>query len=369
MTVFVGIASPAAELATLLGKPTPPGNATPSLIISKLVPDDTLVSLIEDESANDKTASLFQLVLSFLDGMDVQDVAKLADRFTACLEKDVNNAELRLGLLIRLCNAVAVASIKARVFTSLLKYSLRSNLSASVLQSCSHIDDWTKEWALDANAQLQLMAQVAAIYAANGRDQDAHKIRVRILSLQLSDPVPHDVLSEHTAHVIAHVLRTGDILYLDALLAKIKKMSLLQKSPLLDLLHRMSSGTVQDLDQFVGQHGAILDQYRLDGAQLRSYQQSLALCTAAARSRNLRISDLKETLGVTTDDEVEQAVITAVTLGIVDAQIDQDEGSVDVLRCAYRSLSADTWKDLQRRLNAWRDNVANVLPWNQHVPN
>lgn len=224
MTVFVGIASPAAELATLLGKPTPPGNATPSLIISKvffkytrtcmiqrslpchqLVPDDTLVSLIEDESANDKTASLFQLVLSFLDGMDVQDVAKLADRFTACLEKDVNNAELRLGLLIRLCNAVAVASIKARVFTSLLKYSLRSNLSASVLQSCSHIDDWTKEWALDANAQLQLMAQVAAIYAANGRDQDAHKIRVRILSLQLSDPVPHDVLSEHTAHVIAHV--------------------------------------------------------------------------------------------------------------------------------------------------------------------
>jgi len=55
--------------------------------------------------------------------------------------------------------------------------------------------------------------------------------------------------------------------------------------------------------------------------------------------------------------ELEPWVVRAISAGLIDARMDQSARSLTVLRSLQRDVSATQWKDLQRKLHAWRDAV------------
>ena len=59
--------------------------------------------------------------------------------------------------------------------------------------------------------------------------------------------------------------------------------------------------------------------------------------------------------------DVEMWVVEAISLGLLEASMDQFEAIVTVNRYAHRSFGTEQWKSLQVRLKALRATVAGVL--------
>ena len=54
------------------------------------------------------------------------------------------------------------------------------------------------------------------------------------------------------------------------------------------------------------------------------------------------------------EDEVETWVIQAIGKKLIDAQIDQLNERVTVLKCARTTFGNGQWVELQQQLNAWK---------------
>ncbi len=53
--------------------------------------------------------------------------------------------------------------------------------------------------------------------------------------------------------------------------------------------------------------------------------------------------------------EVESWVVRAISLGLIDARMDQLAAELTVLRSVQREFNASQWTTLQAKLHAWRD--------------
>lgn len=56
--------------------------------------------------------------------------------------------------------------------------------------------------------------------------------------------------------------------------------------------------------------------------------------------------------------DVEGWVVRSISIGLMDARMDQQTKSLSILRTVQREFSTSQWKDLQRKLQAWRENVS-----------
>ncbi len=61
------------------------------------------------------------------------------------------------------------------------------------------------------------------------------------------------------------------------------------------------------------------------------------------------------------EEEVEEWVVDAIRLGLIDARMDQSRQEVRVASAIHREFGPDQWPKLQHRLHLWRDNVAAYL--------
>ena len=57
------------------------------------------------------------------------------------------------------------------------------------------------------------------------------------------------------------------------------------------------------------------------------------------------------------EEEVEMWVIQAIGKKLIDAQIDQLNERVTVLKCARTTFGSGQWTELQQQLNAWKVGV------------
>jgi hypothetical protein len=61
------------------------------------------------------------------------------------------------------------------------------------------------------------------------------------------------------------------------------------------------------------------------------------------------------------ESEVEEWVVEAIRLGLIDARMDQSGQEVRVASAVHREFGAEQWPILQGRIRAWRDSVAAYL--------
>lgn len=78
------------------------------------------------------------------------------------------------------------------------------------------------------------------------------------------------------------------------------------------------------------------------------------------RSLLLRNAEVGATLQVP-QGEVEAWVVEAITAGLVEARMDQQQEVVMVTRATYRHFTPKDWAKLQEKLHLWRGNVQGLL--------
>eukprot|EP00474_Spongospora_subterranea_P008935 CRZ09393.1 hypothetical protein [Spongospora subterranea] len=367
MTVFVSVGDSGAELAALLERPAV-ANASPYEVVSQLLTGECVKDLIADRESHNRLKMACSLAFSMVNGMDIQDVAKFSERIVTMGCEDTNNARIRLYMMTGFFNAISSTSIKARVLLATLKFGLESGNASVLANSLPNTDQWIKDWALDSNSRFQLLNLVAKVYDACGNCDLAQATRIISLQCEVDDESAKSLQSETASEIVAYVLREGQILFLDNLLATLSSRAI-GHSPLMELLQLIVSGNFDQLNSFLTTNEALLSEFNLNAEQLRVYMRSLILSTMSLSQNTLLLSSLIEPLSLSSLDEVEQCIIAAVCLGLIDAQIDQDEGSVYISGRVYTSLSKATWKSMQSRLTQMQEQVGTVLPWSQHVQN
>jgi translation initiation factor 3 subunit M len=60
-------------------------------------------------------------------------------------------------------------------------------------------------------------------------------------------------------------------------------------------------------------------------------------------------------------DEVETWVVHAITVGLIDARMDQLSKTVTVTRSVKREFTTTQWKELKDRLDGWANNISSML--------
>lgn len=90
--------------------------------------------------------------------------------------------------------------------------------------------------------------------------------------------------------------------------------------------------------------------------------QLLSLCKLLAGKREATFDDLKKALSVSTDEEVESAVIDATLAGIIDAAVSKEDRRVTVHSVESLKFDKEAWKALEGQLDRWIQIVERSLP-------
>lgn len=131
---------------------------------------------------------------------------------------------------------------------------------------------------------------------------------------------------------------------------------------LLTLLKIFQEGKLSDYQAYLKSNGgpSALAKWDLDPVTCEKNMKILSLCSLAAEHEEIPYQVIADTLAIS-PDTVEGQVIAAVNSGLLEAKMDQLAQKVMVERCVVRKFDMDEWKGLQKRLQAWRNNVGGIL--------
>lgn len=105
----------------------------------------------------------------------------------------------------------------------------------------------------------------------------------------------------------------------------------------------------------------MLAPYGLSSEQCIHYMRILSLCSLSAEHQEIPYCTIAKTLQLPSKDEVENWVIVAVSSGLLVAKMDQLQQKVMVERAVVRKFDIQQWQALQKRLNAWKQNLSGIL--------
>jgi len=147
---------------------------------------------------------------------------------------------------------------------------------------------------------------------------------------------------------------------------------------LYELLSIVSSSNVKVFHDFVNQNQSFFSSTGLSTDSILHKLRTLSLCRLALEHERLSIDTVKERLELQNVIDVEDAVITAIMSGKLDAKIDEESNSIIIKRVTGINMwsgdigddrggsvitggSDSNWSTLSKKLSTWRTNVNAVL--------
>jgi len=131
---------------------------------------------------------------------------------------------------------------------------------------------------------------------------------------------------------------------------------------LLSIVYR---GNVDEFETFYRANTSAFSQLGLDYANLRRKMRLLTLCSlgnvVGRDEHSYSFEELMATLQLTTQNELEELVICAITEKLLFAKIDYATGQVDITRAKQRTFDMNAWQTVADKLSLWRQNTNTVL--------
>eukprot|EP00478_Filoreta_tenera_P001731 GABV01001767.1.p1 GENE.GABV01001767.1~~GABV01001767.1.p1 ORF type:complete len:256 (-),score=71.69 GABV01001767.1:25-792(-) len=193
-----------------------------------------------------------------------------------------------------------------------------------------------RQFFLAASQVAETAAQLPNMEANRSRNVlvNSHALLVKYLETFESKSSELDSTLANATKAVSDAIRLG--LRCDGLL-QIAAIQNLQKhantQPLFDLLSIFTKGGSRDLAQLAKQHGTqLFEKFGLEESDVVNKLRLLTLCSLANEAPKqpavFHLSALVEQLDVNDVDEVEDVIIEATTTGMVDAKLDEDQGTV-----------------------------------------
>lgn len=309
------------------------------------------------ESATTLAASLLK---QFEEEKEIIDfVSEASEKIEAHQSK---NAALRLKLLTALYNALPLSTVRLQVFSRICKVALATDNARMVMPLVSNVDSWISQWALEGQDAADLHELAFLVHKAVQPDspQTESLLRKYLKDTETLEEIPAVALTYATEAVLK-LLKRSEVPYV-ADLAALKAVDALG-GPLGGLLHAFSSESVSDLQSVLSGSEAEVRAFGLLPDTLLKKLQTLALCSVAVRANGEKVTyaSVQEKLRLANAQEVEEAVITAVVSGLLEARIDQHNQVIVVHRVNKPASTADTWPVLRDKLQQWRNSLTQAM--------
>ncbi|KAK9460716.1 uncharacterized protein V1516DRAFT_677454 [Lipomyces oligophaga] len=242
------------------------------------------------------------------------------------------------------------------VFWTVVKVCVDTDKLDLLLPQLKQFPTWFEEWSLDAAAQIKFLTEIAlALESVESKYvlkylQEAH-------SVALSSSISINV--ESSLKLVLCSLRDIAFSEYESILIAIGAAAI--PSDLLELLKIFVSGTLSEFRAFIASNPTTLSTYSLSEEDLTTKIRLLTLASLAASSPNLTVvySAITSALLISEED-VELWIIDVIRAGLLEGKMSQLEGKLFIHRVATRTFGEPEWREIARRLDAWRTNLRDI---------
>lgn len=255
----------------------------------------------------------------------------------------------------------------------LLSYATNNGRAGLVTKFESHVADWVVNWALTVSEQRELYLLVAdTLFATEQHARALFFLTQFMATFSTGESYPPDVVTVASKAVVC-AIKAPVSMHKDrnnlstTMVGRVTTDATLLK--LIELLGIFCVGTVDQYTAFHNSNKDLFAKFEVCHETSVRSMRLLGLCALAARSTTsaasssqlLSYSDIAKALEVSSDEEVEEWVVEAISHGLMDASMDQLSRTIVVSRCVRVSFDREEWVTLQGKLAAWKNNLTSVL--------
>ncbi|KAI8968942.1 hypothetical protein BDF20DRAFT_916369 [Mycotypha africana] len=268
---------------------------------------------------------------------------------------------LKQKILLNLYNALPNDStLRYNAFIALIEVTAQADELDSLIGQLEYVDTWAKQWGIGKETERHLYQYLDEVLLNAGEEKLSLKFALRNLSTfeardEKSKKIAKDVIIRAIA--MDNYFAFEDLLQYPAV-QQLKEDKNSEEYALLDVF---LNGNLSTYQEFVKSHPNAVKLCPSPENNLHKMRLlSLASLGSENLSRELKYADIAANLQIS-EDEVEMWVIDVIRAGLVEAKLDQLNKTVLVHRSIYRVFGTEQWKKLSTCLNAWKNNLNEIL--------
>eukprot|EP00127_Corallochytrium_limacisporum_P006599 Clim_evm28s231 gene=Clim_evmTU28s231 len=242
------------------------------------------------------------------------------------------------------------------VFTAILKLAARAGKINIVIEQAAQLPKWFKQWKSTSDQQRELYRLVAQILADAGEDRKAYEYRLKVLECYGPN---EEIKKEEIERVIVDAVRLPNSYDFENIFS-LPAIQQEKGQPLYTLLEVFTNGDYEQFLKFYNENGALLEGLGLQEEQCKEKMRLLSFTQVCANRTVVPYSELAQSLRIG-EDEVESWVIRAVQSEMIEANIDQLQREVIILRVQNRPFEGSEWGQLVNALATWQSGLDDII--------
>lgn len=242
---------------------------------------------------------------------------------------------------------------------------IKSSKNYETLQpQLRHLDNWVREWELDAEDAQQLYLAVADAASVAHEAEDSYAYLLKALRTQQSESSTSQAIHDLTLRALKAAIQIDKHFDFEDLIALDSIQALRSTDPIWsELLEIFTSQNYDDLQDFKDSNTSFLTDNDLNEDILDRKMRLLTLASLAAQAsqtRTLPYATIAKSLNIPSED-VEVWVIDCIRSGLVEGKLSQQKQEFLVHRSTYRVFGESQWREVASRLETWKMSLVNVL--------
>ncbi|EMD40431.1 hypothetical protein CERSUDRAFT_111031 [Gelatoporia subvermispora B] len=312
------------------------------------------------EGSEKETEGYFNLLFSHLLTQFSSDSAEVKEHVAVLLPTIISLPEApssKYRILSNLFNAIPRRSnLRLPVYKTLLELAAANDDLERLGLSRTEVEKWLEEWEISTEGKSEFLKAIADAYAQCGDSSTSFEY-----SLAHVRSLPSSTSHEAAVEAIATALRLPTFFDFDPLF-RLDAVVAAKDHELFSLLQIFLNEGLPQFKAWEESHADAFSKYSLDKAQLERKIRLLSLATLGFQNvgRDLPYPVIAETLQVDVA-EVERWVIDVIRAGLVSGRLSQTAQTLHVTRATPRSFEREQWELLEKRLQAWKTGLADVL--------
>ena len=332
----------------------------------------------DEQDIDDAIRTVFALMFKIIDKKDhciiVPELCNsiLSEQKKISNENDLNQIQARvIDTLSNLYTCLPVdSSSRYDAFITLVKYATITN-QTNVLgvgpDDHEKIFQTFSQW--NGTNNLQYQELLLALSAAMKNKSESNKFLICFLkSFKSGDEIGENVLVEARKIVLTAIknplflsIENADLLRLEP----IKRMAESTKNEkdvkLIQLLSIFSTETIGAYEKFEKENLGFIQELGLDPKVCTENMKLLTLVSLASEQDKISYSQVASHLKIDNGRQVEQWIVKAISLKLIDAKIDQVNETIIISKAIQRVFTDDQWKVLEKSINQWKVGIKDLL--------
>lgn len=285
---------------------------------------------------------------------------KLTRKFCAKLTEmgaSSSNALLRIKILNNLFVGLPSDNpLRFDVYIGQLRLASKFGQTSSIMTQLKQVKSWLKAWDVNIEQRRVCYRELHAALKDEQRSEEATKVMLELLGTY--DEESASLAKDDAEKCVIDFISKPDIFIMDHLL-QLKPVTVLQGTPIYELLEIFVSGQLNDYMNFYSSHKDYIEEIGLNHEANISKMRILTTISLSLHEREITFSQLKEMLCFEEED-IEEYIIDLVKSKLVHAKIDQINEKMIIRSTSVRTFGQNEWQQLERKLETWFNNMQSI---------